>query len=134
MVGLVIVAHSRALAEALVGLVRQVASVEVPIAIAAGAGDGHLDFGTDAAEIAQAIQEVYSPAGVVILVDMGSAILSAEMALEFSARGDAPQGRDLLRAAGGRRHCGWSPGQPGQRPGKRAATKRRRRLSQRSST
>ncbi len=83
MVGLVIVAHSRALAEALVGLVRQVASVEVPVAIAAGAGDGHLDFGTDAAEIARAIQEIYSPAGVVILVDMGSAILSAEMALDF---------------------------------------------------
>jgi len=83
MVGLVIVAHSRALAEALVGLVRQVASVEVPIAIAAGAGDGHLDFGTDAAEILQAIQEVDSPAGVVVLVDIGSAILSAEMALDF---------------------------------------------------
>lgn len=87
MVGLVIVAHSRALAEALVGLVRQVASVEVPLAIAAGAGDRHLDFGTDAAEIAQAIQEIYSPAGVVVLVDMGSAILSAEMALDFLPAG-----------------------------------------------
>jgi multiphosphoryl transfer protein len=83
MVGLVIVAHSRALAEALVGLVRQVASEQVPMVIAAGAGKGHLDFGTDAAEIAEAVQAVYSPAGVAILVDMGSAILSAEMALEF---------------------------------------------------
>ena len=83
MVGLVIVAHSRALAEALVGLVRQVASGDVPVAIAAGAGEGHREFGTDAAEIAEAVRAVYSPAGVVILVDMGSAILSAEMALEF---------------------------------------------------
>jgi phosphocarrier protein FPr len=82
-VSLVIVAHSRALAEALVHLVRQVASGDVPVAIAAGSGEAHQDFGTDATEIARAIQDFFSPDGVVILADMGSAILSAEMALEF---------------------------------------------------
>ncbi len=83
MVGIVLVAHSRALAEALVDLVRQVASPEVPLAIAAGAGPDRNDFGTDATEIAAAIQSVYSAEGVVVLMDLGSAVLSAEMALEF---------------------------------------------------
>ena len=87
MVSLVIVAHSRALAEALVALARQVASADVRIAVAAGAGEGGLDFGTDATEISTAVQKVYTSAGVVILVDMGSAILSAEMALEFLPEG-----------------------------------------------
>jgi phosphocarrier protein FPr len=83
MVGLVIVSHSRALAEALVELIRQVASPEIPLAIAAGAGPHRGDFGTDAMEIAAAVQSIYSPDGVVILMDLGSAVLSAELALEF---------------------------------------------------
>ena len=83
MVGLVIVAHSRDLAEAVVGLVRQMASPDLQIAVAGGAGPQHQEFGTDATEINAAIQAVYSADGVLLLVDMGSAILSAEMALDF---------------------------------------------------
>ena len=83
MVGLVIVAHSRDLAEAVVGLVRQMASPDLRVAVAAGAGPQGQEFGTDATEISAAIQEVYSADGVLVLVDMGSAILSAEMALDF---------------------------------------------------
>jgi phosphocarrier protein FPr len=83
MVGLVIVAHSRALAQALMDLTRQVASPEVPMAIAAGAGPDHLDFGTDALEILEAVQSVYSPDGVLILMDLGSAVLSAQMAYDL---------------------------------------------------
>ena len=83
MVGLVIVSHSRILAEALVALVRQVTPQEVPLAIAAGAGQEHREFGTDATEISEAIQSVYSPSGVLVLMDMGSAVLSAEMALDL---------------------------------------------------
>jgi phosphoenolpyruvate-protein phosphotransferase/dihydroxyacetone kinase phosphotransfer subunit len=83
MVGLVIVSHSRALADALVGLLRQVASVDLPIAIAAGVGEDRSEFGTDAVEITEAIQSVYSEAGVVVLMDLGSAILSANMALDL---------------------------------------------------
>ena len=83
MVGIVLVAHSRALAGALVALVRQVAPPEVPLAFAAGAGPDRSDFGTDASEIVAAIQSVYSPEGVVVLMDLGSALLSAEMALEL---------------------------------------------------
>jgi multiphosphoryl transfer protein len=83
MISLVLVSHSRPLAQALLDLLRQFAQSGIKIAIAAGAGPEHLDFGTDAAEIAQAIQSVNSAEGVLVLMDMGSAVLSAEMALDF---------------------------------------------------
>ena len=83
MVGIIIVSHSRALAEGLVELVKQVASDQVPIAIAAGAGDDNQEFGTNAIEIMEAIQALDNPQGVLVLMDLGSAILSAEMALEL---------------------------------------------------
>jgi phosphocarrier protein FPr len=83
MVGLVIVSHSRALANALVGLLRQVASADLPVAVAAGIGEGRGEFGTDAVEIMEAIQSVYSDAGVLVLMDLGSAVLSAKVALEL---------------------------------------------------
>lgn len=83
MVGIVLVSHSRALAKALIKLVRQVASSEVPIAFAAGVGTDRLEFGTDVIEVHKAIESVYSPDGVLILMDLGSAVLSAEMALEL---------------------------------------------------
>jgi multiphosphoryl transfer protein len=83
MVGILIVSHSRALAEGLVELVKQVASDQVPIAIAAGAGEDNQDFGTNAVEIMEAIQALDNPQGVLVLMDLGSAILSAEMAVEL---------------------------------------------------
>ncbi len=83
MIGIVLVSHSRALATALLGLARQVALPEVPIAIAAGVGTNRAEFGTDAVEIYEAIESVYTPDGVLVLMDLGSAILSAEMALEL---------------------------------------------------
>src|SRR5471030_705832 len=51
------------------------------LAIAAGVYDGSL--GTDATAIAAAIGEVASPDGVLVVVDLGSAVLSAELALEL---------------------------------------------------
>ncbi len=84
MVALVLVSHSRPLADALVRLVNQVAVEKTPaIAIAAGIGEDRQEFGTDAAEILEAIQTVYSPDGVAILMDLGSAVLSAEMAVDM---------------------------------------------------
>ena len=84
MVGLVIVSHSRALAVALQDLVRTVTNhADIPLAIAAGVGDERAEFGTDAVEIMEAIQSVYSPDGVVVLMDLGSAVLSAQMALDL---------------------------------------------------
>jgi phosphoenolpyruvate-protein phosphotransferase/dihydroxyacetone kinase phosphotransfer subunit len=83
MVGLVIVSHSLALAEALVNLVRQVSATQIPIAVAAGVGADRQEFGTDAVEISEAIQSVYSPDGVLVMMDLGSAVLSSDVALEL---------------------------------------------------
>ncbi|NTU55976.1 MAG: HPr family phosphocarrier protein, partial [Anaerolineales bacterium] len=91
MVGLVIVSHSRALADALVGLLRQVASPNLPLAVAAGIGEGRSEFGTDAVEIMEAIQSVHSEDGVLVLMDLGSAVLSANMALELLPPEMAPK-------------------------------------------
>ncbi len=82
MVGIVVVSHSRTLAHAAVELATQMVQGNPPaVAVAAGLDDGGL--GTDAVAVQQAIEQVYSPDGVVVLCDLGSAVLSAEMALEF---------------------------------------------------
>lgn len=111
-VGIVAVSHSRPLAEAAVALaLEMVAGDPPPIAIAAGTADG--GTGTDAVRVSEAIVEVGAGgAGVVVLMDLGSAVMSAEMALEFVADPDlrvrlvsAPFVEGLLaavvRAAGG---------------------------------
>ncbi|MBN1538218.1 MAG: PTS-dependent dihydroxyacetone kinase phosphotransferase subunit DhaM [Anaerolineales bacterium] len=83
MISLVLVSHSYPLAKALLELLHQFTKAEIKIAIAAGTGLVHEEFGTDAADIAQAIESVDSPEGVLVLMDIGSAVLSAEMALDF---------------------------------------------------
>ena len=83
MVSIVIVSHSYALAEALAALARQVAPAEVSIAIAAGCGVDHQEFGTNALEILAAIQSVFQDEGVLVLMDLGSAVISAEMARDW---------------------------------------------------
>jgi len=80
--GLVVVSHSRALADAAVTLAAEMLhGSEVTIAVAAG-----LDattFGTDATAIVEAIHQADDGTGVVILMDLGSAVLSAELALDM---------------------------------------------------
>jgi phosphocarrier protein FPr len=71
------------LAKALVALIHQVAQGEVSLAFAGGVGPDREEFGTDAIEIMEAIQAVYSPSGVLVLMDLGSAVLSAELSLEL---------------------------------------------------
>jgi len=83
-IGLVVVSHSSALAHAAVELALQMVPGErPPIAIAAGAGEGLI--GTDATAVSAAIDEVASPDGVLVIMDLGSAVMSAEMALDFRA-------------------------------------------------
>jgi dihydroxyacetone kinase phosphotransfer subunit len=81
-VGLVLVSHSSALADGLQAMVAQVAGDDVPIATAGGTDDGRL--GTSAPRILAAIRSVLDAAtdGAVILIDLGSAALSLELALE----------------------------------------------------
>ncbi|MES2094357.1 MAG: dihydroxyacetone kinase phosphoryl donor subunit DhaM [Actinomycetota bacterium] len=84
MIGVVVVSHSSALAHAAVDLALQMVQGERPaIAIAAGAGEGLI--GTDATAVSAAIDEVASPDGVFVIMDLGSAVMSAEMALDFRA-------------------------------------------------
>ncbi len=81
-VGLVVVSHSRPLAEAAVELARgRLPGRELAVGVAAGDVDGGL--GTDATAIAEAVSTADSGDGVVVLMDLGSAVLSAETALEF---------------------------------------------------
>ncbi|MCY6959044.1 dihydroxyacetone kinase phosphoryl donor subunit DhaM [Clostridium brassicae] len=79
MVGIVIVSHSSKVAEGIKELAGQMAQ-SVPIVAAGGTSDGRL--GTDVEKIMNAIQEVYSEDGVVVLFDLGSAYMNSEMAIE----------------------------------------------------
>src|SRR6266571_1725629 len=80
-VGLVIVSHSTQLAAGVAELAGQMTQGKTPIAPAGGAVDNIL--GTSADKILAAIQAVDGPDGVLVLLDLGSAVLAAEMALEF---------------------------------------------------
>lgn len=81
-VGLVVVSHSRALARAAVALAQEmVHGKQIRIAVAAGLDE--TTFGTDATQIVEAITAADQGAGVVVLMDLGSAVLSAELALEL---------------------------------------------------
>lgn len=96
MAGIVVVSHSRALARAAVELATGMTEGrEVAIAVAAGLDDTTL--GTDAVAVADAIVSVDAPDGVVVLVDLGSAVLSADLALELLP--DGVRERVVLSAA-----------------------------------
>jgi len=82
-IGLVFVSHSRLIADGLCQLADQMAGGGVKIAPAGGLTDDPYTLGTDAALILEAVESVWSEDGVLLLVDMGSAVMSAEMALEF---------------------------------------------------
>jgi phosphotransferase system HPr (HPr) family protein len=82
-IGIVVVSHSPALATAAVELAREMVHGEGPLVeVAAGAAGG---FGTDATEVTAALQRAASLDGVLVLMDLGSAVLSAELSLELSA-------------------------------------------------
>jgi phosphocarrier protein FPr len=84
MVNLVLVSHSPSLVSGVAELARAMTQQSrVVIATAAGTGDPLHPLGTNADKIHRAIEAAYSEDGVLVLMDLGSAILSAEMALEF---------------------------------------------------
>lgn len=80
MVGFVIVSHSENLAKSLVELTGIMAP-DAKIAPAGGMADG--GFGTSFEKIQEAIQSVYSDDGVLVLVDLGSAVMTTEMVIEM---------------------------------------------------
>ena len=82
-VGIVLVAHSRSLAESALDLARRlIVAVDVPVELAAGLADGAL--GTDPGLIVSVVEQLAARCtGVLVLADLGSGIMSAEMALEM---------------------------------------------------
>lgn len=83
MVNIVIVSHSLLLAQGVAQLAEQMIQGECRLAIAAGVDDDAHPIGTDAVKVMAAISSVDSPSGVLVLMDLGSALLSAETALEL---------------------------------------------------
>jgi dihydroxyacetone kinase phosphotransfer subunit len=79
-IGIVLVSHSARLAEGVKDLAEGMTGGAVKIAAAGGGPDGSL--GTSAELIGAAIDTVYDPDGVLILMDLGSAVMSAEVAVE----------------------------------------------------
>lgn len=83
MIGIVIVSHSARLAEGIRELAAQVSQESVRLATAGGTDDADHPLGTDAFKVLQAIESVYDDDGVLVFMDLGSAVLSAETALEL---------------------------------------------------
>lgn len=81
--GLVLVSHSRRLAEGVTELLSQLSGGEVRIEVAAGSEDGSL--GTDAVAVERAVEKACAgdAGSAVILVDLGSAVLAADAAREL---------------------------------------------------
>lgn len=79
MVGTVLVSHSQALAEAMVDYAHMMAPQAVVVA-AGGLEDG--SFGTSYEKIEAAIEQAQRGDGVVVLMDMGSAVMTVKMVLE----------------------------------------------------
>ncbi len=92
MVGLVIVSHSAALAEGVVELAREMGGPEVAVEAAGGIVEPEPALGTDATRVAAAIERADTGDGAVVLMDLGSAVLSAELALDLIA----PDRRDRV--------------------------------------
>lgn len=82
MVGLVIVSHSAALAEGVVTLAREMGGEELALEAAGGMEEPGA-LGTDAERVRSAIERAMSKDGVLVLMDLGSALMSAEFAIEL---------------------------------------------------
>lgn len=82
-VGIVVVSHSAALAAAAGELAREMAGEKLRLALAGGIDDEAAPLGTDATKVMAAVEEVDDEAGVLVLMDLGSAVLSAELARDL---------------------------------------------------
>lgn len=95
LVGIVLVSHSAHVAEAVAELARGLAAggATAPVAAAGGSDDGGL--GTSAERIASAAREADRGAGVALLVDLGSSVLTVKAML---AQDELPPGSRLVDA------------------------------------
>jgi len=101
-VGIVVVSHSADLARGVADLASQMAGPDVRIEVAGGAPDGSL--GTDDTQVRDAIRRANQGDGVVVLGDIGSAILTIRHVIEHQTNGstrlvDAPLVEGAVAAA-----------------------------------
>jgi len=82
MVSLLIVSHSAQLAAGVKEFADQVVGARVRIIAAGGTNDGQL--GTSVDRIRAGLCELTSPDGILVLVDIGGAVLSVETAIEVA--------------------------------------------------
>ncbi|CAH0346858.1 MULTISPECIES: dihydroxyacetone kinase phosphoryl donor subunit DhaM [unclassified Bacillus (in: firmicutes)] len=80
-VGIVFISHSEKMAEGLKDLVLQAVG-NIPVEAAGGTDEG--EIGTSLEKIQEAIQRVHSDKGVLVLFDLGSSVMNAEIAIELS--------------------------------------------------
>ncbi len=83
MVGIVLVSHSPKLADGAAELAREMGGADVHLEPVGGLDLPERPIGTDAVLVSQAIERAWSADGVLVLMDLGSAVLSAEMALDM---------------------------------------------------
>jgi phosphoenolpyruvate---glycerone phosphotransferase subunit DhaM len=101
-VGIVVVSHSQDIVRGTIRLAAQMAGPDVPLEGAGGTADGGL--GTDADRIAAALEAADRGEGVVVLGDLGSAILTVRAVLEARESNgvrllDAPLVEGVIAAA-----------------------------------
>jgi PTS hybrid protein len=101
MVGVVVVSHSREIAQGVVEMAGQMAGDQVRLESAGG--DSHGTLGTDEARVRDAITRADQGDGVVVLADLGSAVLTIQHILESDGSAaklaDAPVVEGAVAAA-----------------------------------
>ena len=95
LVGILAVSHSPRIAAGVVELVREVSDPDLPIAGVGGTAEGLL--GNDAMAVVEAIERIDTGAGVVVVVDIGSAVYATRTALEILG----PERAERIRLSGG---------------------------------
>ncbi|WP_068088049.1 phosphoenolpyruvate--protein phosphotransferase [Polycladidibacter stylochi] len=83
MVGIVVVSHSAQLAQGVAELAEQMTQGKGALAVCGGIDDPENPIGTDPVAVMGAIETVYRDSGVLVLMDLGSALMSTEMAIEL---------------------------------------------------
>jgi dihydroxyacetone kinase phosphotransfer subunit len=97
MIGLLIISHSANIARGVKELADQMGKGQVRIAAAGGTREG--DLGTSTDLISEALAQLGGVESVLVLLDMGSAVMSAEMALEMAGVPFQISGAPLVEGA-----------------------------------
>ena len=116
MINIVVVSHSALLARGVEQLARQMMRGDgCKLALAAGVDDEQHPIGTDAVKVMEAIEAVADGDGVLVLMDLGSALLSAETALDLLDETWPPKCGCVRRRWSKARWRRWSPPTPAPR-------------------